>query len=397
MVKIIKFIFIFFIFIPQTIAYAQNSSTNQNEQDLVNQIRDLESKISKLQSQEKTLSTQIAYMDDQMKITALKIDITKKQIVKMEENIENTATKISKLDNSLDNTGLLLLKRIDAAYRSGRINPLELLLTSRSLSDLIKKSAYLRIVEEHDKKLMLQVQMSKDNFTEQKQQLEDKQKKMKALQSQLESYTKQLTQEEKVKKDLLSQTQGSETNYQRLLSAAKSQLAGFTSFVQNQGGASLLSNQTSCNSWGCYYNQRDSAWGSQALNHTQYTLASDGCLVTSMAMVVTHYGHKTLPPDINGNPSNFASYYPAYLLYTISVNGITASRIGAAIDSILSQNNPVIVGVHAYGGTHFVVLISGSSGNYKMHDPYISNGHDISFSDHYSLGSVFEINRVEVR
>jgi len=197
------------------------------------------------------------------------------------------------------------------------------------------------------------------------------------------------------KQRLLIDTQNDETTYQNLLSQAQAQLASFGRFVQSQGGSSLLSNQTTCDDWGCYYNQRDNQWGSNSLNGTGYTLASDGCLVTSMAMVYTHLGHRNVTPQtINSNSSNFASYYPAYLQYTISADGLTTSRVGASIDSTLSSGDPVVVGVRAYGGTHFVVLISGSDGNYIMNDPYIENGHKISFSSHYSVGSIFEIRKV---
>ncbi len=178
---------------------------------------------------------------------------------------------------------------------------------------------------------------------------------------------------------------------------AQAQLAGFSNFTANFGGSSLLSGQTSCDDWGCYYNQRDTQWGGMALNGTQYTIASDGCLVTSMAMIFTHYGHRGVTPvSINSNSSNFASYYPAYLLYTVHADGATASRIGAALDSTLSSGDPVVVGIHAYGGTHFVVIKGGSNGNYLMRDPYIPNGKDINFTDHYSVGSIYEIDRVSV-
>ena len=54
--------------------------------------------------------------------------------------------------------------------------------------------------------------------------------------------------------------------------------------------------------------------GKNPLNGTKYNLASDGCLVTSMAMVMTHYGYKDVTPvTINSDPKNFAAYYPAYL------------------------------------------------------------------------------------
>jgi hypothetical protein len=119
--------------------------------------------------------------------------------------------------------------------------------------------------------------------------------------------------------------------------------------------------------------------------------------MTSMAMVMTHYGHKTTPLDINANPDNFASYAPAYLRFTISANGATAQRVGTTIDSTLSSGNPVIVGISYDGGPypdHFVVLVSGSNGDYIMNDPFTPNGHNIPFTSHYSVGSIREIDKV---
>ena len=102
------------------------------------------------------------------------------------------------------------------------------------------------------------------------------------------------------------------------------------------------------------------------------------------------------PVTINENPANFAAYYPADLLSTINVAGVTATRKTTTIDATLATGNPVIVGLDAYGGTHFVVLVSGSRGNYIMRDPYITNGDDISFSAHYSLRSIFAVSKVVI-
>lgn len=126
-------------------------------------------------------------------------------------------------------------------------------------------------------------------------------------------------------------------------------------------------------------------------------MASDGCLVASMAMVLTHYGYKDVTPvTINSNPNDFTAYAPAYLLTSIDVDGVTATRKSAAIDATLATGNPVIVGIDAYGGTHFLVLVSGSKGNYVMKDPYITDGNNISFTDHYTLRSIFAIAKVVI-
>lgn len=358
------------------------------------QIAEYEKKISELQGQEKTLSSQISLMDSQIKLTEYKIQSTEEQITNLTLDIDTATKKISSLQKSLDNSINVLLNRIVATYEVGTIQPLQILLTSGNASDFLTRLNYLKLAQAHDKKLIYDTQQAKTDYANQKNIFENEKKQVERLQIQLEAYNTQLDLDKKAKQRLLSETQGSEANYQRLLSQAKAQLAGFQRFVTSQGGASILSNQTSCDDWGCYYNQRDSQWGNNSLNGTQYSLASDGCLVTAMAMVYTHIGHRGVTPQtINSNPSNFASYYPAYLNKTISADGLTTSRIYATIDSELSAGRPVIIGI-GRGPDHFVVFVSGSSGNYKMHDPFIPNGRYANFTDHYSVSNINSIERV---
>jgi hypothetical protein len=226
---------------------------------------------------------------------------------------------------------------------------------------------------------------------------QQKQSTLTAQQQSLTAQQQSLVSTEQSKAQLLTETNAQEATYEKLLAAAQAQLNSFSAFAANAGGSKLLGNQTICDSWGCYYNQRDSAWGSLPLDGTKYTMAADGCLVSAMAMVLTHDGYKDVTPEtINGNPNDFAAYYPAYLLTSINVDGVTATRKTTAIDATLATGDPVIVGINAYGGTHFVVLVSGSKGNYIMKDPYVTNGNNISFSANYTLRSIFAIAKVVI-
>lgn len=369
-----------------------NSSTIN---DLQGKIQSYKEKLSDLQGQEKTLSSQIGIMNNQIKLGELKIQETEQKLEELENDIDSAKKRIVGLEKDITVSTKALIGRINATYQVGRIDTWQVFLTSNNISNFITRLTYLKLVQANDKKNIYAAQQSKQDYASEKVLLEDKQQEVAGAKTELEGYTEKLNEDKSAKQTLLTETKGNESVYQKLLSQAQAQLAGFSRFTQNQGGASLLSGQTSCDDWGCYYNQRDSQWGGMALNNTQYSLASDGCLVTAMAMVYTHYGHRDVTPvTINSNPSNFASYYPAYLLYNISANGVSTSRSGASIDSTLASGNPVVVGVHAYGGTHFVVLKSGSNGDYVMHDPYIPNGSNIKFQDHYSVGSIFEVHRV---
>lgn len=373
-----------------------STGTNPDVSKLQGQIADLQNKISDSQKQQQTLSSQIGVMDNQIKLTELRINAAREEILELTADIDTATKKVSSLEDSLSRITKVLLNRIRATYQVGTVNPLQVFMSSQTASDYFTKENYLKIIQEHDKKLIYETQQARNDYANQKGIFEEKKKKIEALEEQLEGYTAQLNRDKQAKKTLLAETQGSEATYQRLLSQARAQLAGFSRFVTSQGGASILSGQTKCDDWGCYYNQRDSQWGNNALNGTQYTLASDGCLVTVMAMVYTHYGHRNVTPQtINSDRNNFASYYPAFLNKRISADGKSAERIYSAIDGELGAGRPVVVGV-GRGPDHFILLISGKEGNYIMHDPFVPNGYKIPFTDHYSLGSINSIEWVKI-
>jgi peptidoglycan hydrolase CwlO-like protein len=368
------------------------------------QVADLTQKINQYQAELKKVGAAKNTLENAVKTLNLQTNKTQAQISLTEKNINNVQVEIQQLGAG-----------ITEARQGIDINQAALAAEIRSLQENDDEPLIIKVLAAgdfsrvwNDVSTTMQVQNSlqekMENLRSQEHklassQIASRQKKL-VLADKKESLTSQqesLVQTKKTKEQLLSETDAQESKYQQLLAEAKAELKSFSTFTQKAGGAGLLPGQESCDEWGCYYNQRDAAWGNTPLNGTQYRLASDGCLVTSLAMVMTHYGYNNVTPaTINADPSNFAPYYPAYLLKTVHVGGVTAVRASAAIDATLAAGDPAIVGLHAYGGTHFVVLVSGSNGNYLMRDPYISNGKDINFSDHYSLASVYEINKVEI-
>lgn len=378
-----------------SLAYAQSA------QDLNNKIGELQQKVNDLKSQGDSLSSQIGAMDNQMTLTQYRISQTQKEITDVTLDIDSAGKRMDNLEGSLNNVTKILLNRIVATYQAGSANEAQILLSSSDITDAITRANYLRMVQQHDKELLYETQQARNDYSHQKEILENKKKKIEELNAQLQQYTKDLDSQKTSKQELLTQTQGSEANYQRLLEQTKAQLASFSRFTTSQGGASLLGNQTSCDDWGCYYNQRDSQWGGMNLNgQSGYSVAEIGCLMTSMAMVYTHYGHKDVTPmSINSVSSNFSGIPAVLLKFTISANGVSASRTSASIDSVLGSGNPVIVGISYDAGPypdHFVVLRSGSGGNYMMNDPFTPNGRNIPFTSKYSIGSIREIDKVSI-
>lgn len=382
------------------IVFAQTPPSGSSDQydALQSKIHELESKVASLKSQGDTLSAQIGVMDNQMKLTEYRVNATQQEITDITLDIDSASKRMGNLEGSLTNVSKVLINRIVATYKTSSIDPLQMILSSKNLAEVMSRLDYLRVVQEHDKRLLMDTQQAKNDYENQKNILETKKKKIEGLKTQLEEYTKQLDQQKIDKEKLLAETQGDEEKYQSILEQTRAQLASFSRFTVSQGGASLLGNQTVCDDWGCYYNQRDSQWGGTALNGTGYTIASDGCLVTSMAMVYTHYGYKDVTPlSINSVSSNFAGIPAALLRKNIVANGVSANRITASLDSMLANGDPVIVGISYDRGPlpdHFLVIVSGSNGDYKMNDPFTPNGRNIPFTSKYAVSSIREIEKV---
>ena len=377
----------------------QDQINTENDQiDALNkQIASYQTQLQQIGANKKTLQAAINALDLQRNTVQARIKVTQSQINLTQLQIKQLGGEITDAQATIANDQATLQAYLLNLQKDDGKPLITQILGSDSLDQIWSEVNANLEMQKSLQGRMATLKDQENALANSRMASQQKQATLTSQQQSLASQQQSLATTVQSKTELLAETKAQESNYQKLLADAEAQLNSFSAFAQNAGGSKLLVHQTSCDSWGCYYNQRDAAWGNQALNGTSFKLASDGCLITAMAMVITHYGYKDVTPaTINGNPDNFASYYPAYLLYTINVDGVSATRKTATIDATLATGNPVIVGLKAYGGTHFVVLVSGSRGNYVMRDPYITNGKDISFSANYSLRSIFGISKVTI-
>ncbi len=362
--------------VPKTVFAQQVCGDQKSCEDLINQYSQ---QIAKLQGQANTLSNQIAQFNAQIYLTQLRISQTQEQIALL-------GGRIDQLEVSLKSLSQAFSSRAVATYKMARSGEtVFLLISSNNLTKTLEKFSYLLKAQMADHDLLVRLQGAQNTY---KQNKTDQEK----LQEQLDVQKKQLAVQKTAKDQLLIATQSDERKYQQLLSQAVAQRNAFLSFVTRQGGASILNNQTVCDGWGCYYNQRDSAWGNNPLGTSQLSMAEYGCLVTSVSMMAKHYGRDIKPIDIANTPSAFFSPNSdtALLYWSFSVSGVnvTLNPISVSqLDQQLAAGNPVIAGLYS-GPDHYIVIKSGSNGNYVMNDPFLENGGNRQFTEKYSVGNI---------
>lgn len=348
-------------------------------------------KVNELQSQANTLSSQIAVMDNQIALTEARISANEKQISDLVLDIDTADKKIDTLQGTLDVLAKASIARIRQNYMAGGTQRLEAWLLSKNASDLFSAENSLKLIEKHDKQLLLETTAAKNDYSNQKNILEDKKKQVEALKKQQEEYSAQLDQEKKTKQTLLTQTQGSEATYQSLLSQAKAQLAALSNFSTSLFGGSLVPHQDLSDGWGKYYNQRDSSWGNNRIGSSNETIAAVGCLLTSYSMVASHFGGSLTPPDVAADSGNFWFSTALFLKPGPAANGHSAAAVNApSLDQLrdaLSSGKGVIAGLSYDGGPvadHWVVLRSTDGDSFRINDPLYPGAMNVSLNDHYS-------------
>lgn len=362
----------------------------------------LSQKVNELNVQKNTLASQIAQFDSQIHITELKIADAQTTLTKLENEINVLGFRIGYVNDSIGKLETLVKERIVATYQESFVSNLEMVLSSNDFSDIILRLQYLKQVQENDRRILANLQDTKSNYASQKDDREQKQAQIAESKKQLEALKSDLDQQKVAKNQLLQQTQGSEANYQRLLAQAQAELAALSNFADTRaGGSQIIGHSDQSDSWGKYYNQRDSNWGNNNIGLSSEKVWEVGCLLTDYAMISTHFGTTLSPGDVAANTSNFwanTAYFnaPGPAPSGHSVQYVTNPSL-SDLRNDLNSGSVVMAGLSSNGGPypqhysdHWVVLRSVDGDGFKINDPWYEGAMNNSLSDHYSGWTIIE-------
>ncbi len=350
-----------------------------------------QSKIDESKSQQNTLNNAIANINYRVKLQEIQIEKTQLEIIKAKKEVEILSARIENLSDSMEKLAGLLTQLVASSYKAEHISDLEMYLKTANFNEALQKKQQQEIVSIQTSKLLFKAMNEKLDFNQKKEEREKLQVELQKKTESLKAQQKELESQKAEKTILLAQTKNDEKTYQRLIEDARKEADSFRNFAASAGGGSCLNSSPGEGNNGWYFSQRDPRWCRQYVGGSSLTVGEVGCYLTSVTMVHKKYGSSTSPSLIAANRNYFFSN-TALMLTPPAPSGYTYKRYDYfktdIIDNELSAGRPVIVHVrlnNGYGG-HFVVLFSGSSGSYTMHDPWY--GADLNFSSHYSTGMI---------
>ena len=396
LVKLLLFIFLF-IFTPHFI-WADDCNVNCQSQTEEDQFAKCvqekqacyEKKIQKTRQQKDTLANAINLLNNQVKLQETQIEIIRLDTIRKKKEIVILEERIGNLDQSLKKLTTLLIDKIKQTYIKNKKSTLSFSFFN-SFKEIYNKKKYTVIAQQQTSKLMFKAMDQKINYDAQKEEKKIKQIELEKKNQQLKNEQIKLENQKQQKNILLQQTKNDEATYQKLLKEAQEETKSLRRYAETQSSGSCLSSSPGQND-GWFYSQRDPKWCKQYIGRSNETIGAVGCLITNVAMIWKKHGLDISPSQLAAN-SNYFFSSTAFMLSPPPIPPGFTSQLyyyynASLIDEELKNDRPVIVHVktnNGYGG-HFIILKSGSNGNYTINDPW--HGENLSFNARYSTGII---------
>ncbi|MCX6726918.1 MAG: hypothetical protein NTY75_03840 [Candidatus Shapirobacteria bacterium] len=338
-----------FFYISYSIFAQDLTSDCQTNAECQQKSNEINQKLIELGKAKNTLANQIKIIDSQIQLTLLKISQTQTSIKTLISEIANLSTEIGKLDVNLNELSSVYIQQVNQNYRlAKKASPISIFLSSDSFNSFLEQYKYISLIQKNSQDTLVNMETIRTNY---------------------------------------------DIQYQELLIAVQNKLASF-----NNSNAGCLSSPANGGSDDNYYSQIDPRWCKNFIGlQTKYTIGGAGCYLTSMSIILTKLGFRITPAAYASDPGRFSS--TADLVDPSVPSGFTYQKITGynqnAIDSELKNGRYVIAQIpmpSSVSGSHFVVLISGSNGNYKMHDPW--RGADLDFNTYYSTSRIISLRLI---
>lgn len=138
-----------------------------------------------------------------MSITRELIEALRKEEGSLKNEVAVLEKKVEKVETELETRKSILAKRLREIYKHGKVHDLELILFSKSLTDVLKKVKYILLIAEQDRKLMDSTRVLAQVLNEERQKLTQKAAEERELREEKESEESAMNKEKKAKEEML--------------------------------------------------------------------------------------------------------------------------------------------------------------------------------------------------
>ena len=139
----------------------------------------LESKTSDLTGQLAGINQELVAISDQISTTEMQVEITNGEIQRTKDSLADTQAKEAQQYNDMKT-------RIKYMYETGSASLLEMLFSAEDMSDFLNKADFIQNISDYDRKMLSELQETKNQIAEKEKTLQAQQDSLLSLQNRLD-------------------------------------------------------------------------------------------------------------------------------------------------------------------------------------------------------------------
>ena len=361
----------------------EDSETQKKIEELEKKAQTYREIIEVKQKQQESLNNQISLMNANIYKVETEIEINKRKIEEFNAQISRKQVEIRDKEETILSQKKLLGDLLKIFYEYQQQNVLAILLSNETFEPFMSEKDKLAQTGSKIREILGSVKSLKQKMEEEKVELERNKNELTELHLDLSEKNSYLESNKSQKTVLLTQTQGEEARYQKLLERVEAQKLELLSIDELYATSGLSADDFdkpdkkyhASTAW--FYLQQDPKWADTTIGNSKSLLKDYGCAIASVAMVFTKQGESITPKSLAKQPIfswDLIAWPGEWESLSFSPYGSRHGNINwSAVDSEIKKGNPAIVYIGKSGGKggHYVVVHNkDSKGRYVVHDPY---------------------------
>ena len=207
------------------------------------EITGLDQELVVIQGKKETLKNEVARLDNEIKRAQLTINGLNLTIRQTEGNISLRVESIKEAEIKMGKQKISLSEYLRTIYKQNELSLIEMLLVRKDLSQFFQEVSALEDVQKKINQSLDDLTLLREQLQKEKDELEDKREELLSLRA-LAQIQKQNVDSQKSKKNkLLKDTQGQESNYQKLILTKKQNISAIRSQIQYLGKAGVTAEE----------------------------------------------------------------------------------------------------------------------------------------------------------
>lgn len=209
-----------------TVSMAKADQLNDNKQklsDVQNSINNNKQKVNDISKTQGNVQSQIDALDANMNKVSKSLGTLNIQIGNLSSKIDSSQQEIDKLQKDLNSENIAFRARLRALYMAGDEAYFDVILGSKSFSDIISRIEDIKKIMDYDRNLLLSISNNKKMIENKKKEMIKSKASVESLKVKANDDYKQLADASSQKKAMMESLENDKSNYEKEIAEEQAQ------------------------------------------------------------------------------------------------------------------------------------------------------------------------------